>query len=574
MRRLSVSARLMLLILVAALPVMALYVWSALDRRAEALATAEDQLLRSARLLAAQQNQFFQGTRSVLNTMLLAAEAVGVPSDSCNALLRSIASRDPNYLTVSIAATDGTVLCSSSAEAMSVNIADRSDFEAALSTGTFVIGLRQVDRVTSRPMIPLTLPLRDGGAGEITLIGTVSFDVDGLHQTLALSRLPAGGIAVIFNQERAILARLPLGVTIEDAVLAPVRPEIAQESGGAGLVRAEPPDGEASLWAVAGLLPEQGLYVAIGVPVSTIVAGAESGLRRGIGILILVLALAALSAWLIGEGAINRPLDRLGAAAAALRKGDLKARAHLPQGAPELRRLAHSFNDMAASIERNDQELQQRNARLNQLIDDKEMLVREMNHRIKNSLQLVSSMVGLQLGNVSDASARSSLIAAQTRVATIAKVHERLYAGARLDRVDVALFLSELCRDLAQTLGVDDRGGALVVKSIDVSLPPDKAIPLGLITTELVTNAVKHGRNDGPPRTEVLLFRTEKPGELCLSIEDDGPGLPPDFNAQSGLGLKVIRALAAQLGGELELERLSRGTRFFVRFSMDGTAQK
>lgn len=564
----------MLLILVAALPVMALYVWSALDQRQETLATAEDQLLRSARLLAAQQNQFFEGTRSVLSTMLLAAEAVGVPSDACNALLRSIGAREPNYLTVRIAAPDGNVLCSSSADTMGINIADRGYFQDAVATGAFVVGMPQMDDIAGRTIIPLALPLRGGSAGEVGLVGMVGFDYDGLMQTLALSRLPAGGIAVIFNRDRAIIARLPQGVTIADAMLAPVRPEVAQESGGAGLVRGEPENGEGNLWAVSQLLPEQGLYVAIGVPVSTIVAGAESGLRRGIGILLLVLALAALSAWLVGQVTINGPLDRLGAAAAALRNGDLKTRAHLPTGAPELRRLAHSFNDMAASIEHNDQELQQRNAKLNQLIDDKEMLVREMNHRIKNSLQLVSSMVGLQLGNVSDPAARSSLVTAQARVATIAKVHERLYAGARLDRVDVALFLSELCRDLAQTLGVNDHGGAVVVSSVDVSLPPDKAIPLGLITTELVTNAVKHGHNDGPSRTEVTLSPTGSADELCLSISDNGPGLPADVESHTGLGLRVIRALAAQLGGELEFERLPSGTRFFVRFLLDGAEER
>src|SRR5690606_24469977 len=136
------------------------------------------------------------------------------------------------------------------------------------------------------------------------------------------------------------------------------------------------------------------------------------------------------------EGTIRRPLRRLVHAAGSMRRGNFAVRIPDGQSAPELRHLAEAFNEMAGTIERDSAELQQRNDRLNQLIGEKDMLVREMNHRIKNSLQLVSSMVSLQLATVGDPDARASLSAAQGRVAAVAKVHERLYAGQRLDSVE------------------------------------------------------------------------------------------------------------------------------------------
>lgn len=567
LKKLTVSARLMLLILVAALPVFILYVWQALDQRQGMLDSAEDQLIRSARLMAAQQNQFFLRAHSVLSTMLIAAENIGPSEPACNGLLSTIASRDSTYLVLSVATPDGTIICSSAPEAVGLNLADRAYFSAAVGGGGFAVGAPQVGAVTGRPIIPLVEATRGGGS-DIAYIGIASLDVDALSETMALSRLPAGGVGVIFNAERAILARNPAGITIDEAILAPVRPEVATTSGGAGLVQGDPVNGNTNLWAVADLLPEQGLYVAVGVPVAEIIAGADRDLFRGIAILLVVFAIAGASAWFIGQGTIRRPLERLATAVSSLRRGDLSARFDAGNAAPELQALAQGFNAMAGSIEENDAELQQRNARLNQLIDDKEMLLREMNHRVKNSLQLVSSLVGLQLGNVTDPAARTGLANAQARVAAVAKVHERLYVGARLDRVDVAPYIQELCRDLSQTLGLEERGGAITVAVVDSDLPPDRVIPLGLITCELVTNAAKHGGEGSVGAIAVTLIRDGE--DLQLSVSDEGPGVPADFEAaaHSGLGMKVIRALANQLGGKLEIERLPVGSRFSVRFAV------
>lgn len=565
MKRLSVSARLLLLTGIAALPVLLLYVWSALDQRRDLLDTAGDQLLRSARLLAAQQDQYFLRAQNVMSTVLRAAEEISTAGPDCNALLAAIAHADSTFALLALATPDGDIVCSSIADAVGANVSSRSEVVEALATGKLAVGSPRHGEFSDRLILPLALPSRTGGGGT-TLVAIASLDLDGLSDTMAQSTLPAHGIGVIFNAGRSILARTPAGATIDQAVFAPVRAEIALQSGGAGLVRSEAVNGVSQIWAVADLLVEQGLFVAIGIPVPQLVESADRNLRRGIGILLGVIFLAAMAALLVGESTIRRPLKALAEAAGSLRSGNLSVRIADSASAPELRNLASAFNAMAGSIESDAAELQQRNEMLNQLIGEKDMLVREMNHRIKNSLQLVSSMVSLQLATVTDPDARASLSAAQGRVAAVAKVHERLYAGQRLDRVEVAPYLDDLAHDLGATLGLPAAGGSIAVCAIDEMLPPDKVIPLGLIACELVTNAVKHSPSGGAVNVRVTLERESD--RLRLVVSDDGAGLPQNFDptANAGLGMKVIRALAMQLGGALEIERPAHGTSFSVRF--------
>lgn len=565
MKRLGVSARLILLIGAAALPVSLLYVWSALDQRRDVLVAAEDQLLRSARLLAAQQGQYFLRAQNIMSTVLRVAEEISPADPDCNALLAAIADSDATFALLALATPDGNIVCSSLPDAVGVNASSSWRVLDAVATGTLAAGSPRRGEFSDRMILPIALPSRVGSGGS-TLVAIASLDLGGLSATMAQSTLPAAGIGVIFNSDRAILARMPASATVDQAVFAPVRAEIALQSGGAGLVRSEAVNGVSQIWAVAELFVEQDLFVAIGIPVPQLVEGADSNLRRGLGILLGVFVLAAIAALLVGEGTIRRPLKALADAAGSLRSGNLSVRIANGQSAPELRNLASAFNAMAGSIESDAAELQQRNEKLNQLIGEKDMLLREMNHRIKNSLQLVSSMVSLQLATVTDPDARASLGAAQGRVAAVAKVHERLYAGQRLDSVEVAPYLDDLAHDLGATLGLSAAGGSIAVHAVDEMLPPDKVIPLGLIACELVTNAVKHSPSGGEVNVRVTL---ERDGDwLRLAVSDDGAGLPQSFDptANAGLGMKVIRALAMQLGGALEIDRPAHGTSFSVRF--------
>jgi len=199
-----------------------------------------------------------------------------------------------------------------------------------------------------------------------------------------------------------------------------------------------------------------------------------------------------------------------------------------------------------------------------ELLRQQDLLMREMNHRIKNSLQMVANLVYMQSVDLNDPDARWRFQETANRVTTIARVHERLYRFSDVTAVDFGPYLRDLCHDLAGSLGLG--GTRLTVDAVGATLPPDTALPLGLIVNELVTNAAKYAYPTGalgPVR--VTLDRTEG-GRLRLSVSDEGVGLPPGFRpeASSGLGMRVLQALTAQLDADLRVAEGGRGTCFQV----------
>jgi len=206
-----------------------------------------------------------------------------------------------------------------------------------------------------------------------------------------------------------------------------------------------------------------------------------------------------------------------------------------------------------------------RSSALAAALREREVLLSEIHHRVKNNLQLVSSMLALQARGVG-VEARHALAEGQRRIDSIALVHEQLYGSRNLSAVNFARYTAALIPELCRASGVGERI-EVVLKLEDVELVPERAIPCGLLVSELVTNALKHAfPDDRRGRLQVELERLP-PSRLCLVVSDDGVGLQRDFPAPQGssLGLDLVQIFAKQLQAELVVER-SGGTRFRLIF--------
>ncbi|WP_207478857.1 PAS domain-containing sensor histidine kinase [Arenibaculum pallidiluteum] len=181
----------------------------------------------------------------------------------------------------------------------------------------------------------------------------------------------------------------------------------------------------------------------------------------------------------------------------------------------------------------------------------KEALIREVHHRVKNSLMMVVSLLRLQAQKVSDAELKRHFDEACSRVAIVARMHERLYRVEDVESVEFAEFLRDLCEEIAGSTGLADRV-ALEVEAEAKILPTDLALPLALVVNELVTNAIKHGFP--APRTGRIRvgFRSFAKG-WELQVVDDGIGIPDGFDASKTgtLGMRLISTLARQVGASL-----------------------
>lgn len=199
-------------------------------------------------------------------------------------------------------------------------------------------------------------------------------------------------------------------------------------------------------------------------------------------------------------------------------------------------------------------ELRASNARL-------EALLGEVNHRVANSLQLVSAMVRLQSSALADAAAREALEDTQRRIEAIAQVHRRLYTSQSVESVDMREYLSALVDELAETWSSDAAPRRLALAAEPVRLAADRAVSLGVIVTELVTNACKYAYPHGGGEVRVRLD-TQDDARFRLTVEDDGCGMGPDAQPKgTGLGTRLIRAMAQSLQAVLEYDATHRGVR-------------
>jgi two-component sensor histidine kinase len=218
--------------------------------------------------------------------------------------------------------------------------------------------------------------------------------------------------------------------------------------------------------------------------------------------------------------------------------------------------LQGAANILGMAIERQTQE-----RRLKIALEHQQVLVKEINHRAKNSLQLVSSMLNLQAG--ADPVVAERLQDASSRIAAISRAHDRLYRSPQIAKIDLSEYLIAVCGDLNE---VTPQCDVVCDAPATTFMSTDRAIRVALLVTELVTNSAKHAYPDGKSgRVWVSLARGN--GETArISVRDDGVGLPADFEMGrgSGLGMRLTMALAQQTDAKVRTNRLASGTEFVI----------
>jgi PAS domain S-box-containing protein len=211
--------------------------------------------------------------------------------------------------------------------------------------------------------------------------------------------------------------------------------------------------------------------------------------------------------------------------------------------------------------------LQISNTELGNTLKEREVLLQEIHHRVKNNLQVISSLINLQLRRIKDPATREVLQEGQARVSAISLIHEMLYQSNDFANVPFSEYARTLAAGVFNMVGVVPGCVSLELAIDDIPLAVDKAIPCGLILNELITNALKHGFPGGRHGTVRVELVKESSGKLRLSVEDDGLGLPAGFDIHQtrSLGLHLVGTLAEQLGAEFKILR-DRGTCFQITF--------
>ncbi len=351
----SLRERLLLLVLFASLPVLALIAHSAIEQRAAALAAAERSAQSLVVLATRGQAQLIADTRQMLVTLSqLPVVAPDAPAAACRDLLGAIHRSNTHYTNIGVAGLDGDIYCSAVDMPVTVNIGDRSYFRRAVESGGFGIGDYQVGRVTGISAMNFGYPLRNG-QGRIIGVVYAALSLSWLNNLAGSVDLPEGSTVTLIDSNGTIVARYPqpdswvgrtmTGTPLVDAVLA--------HQGERSMVL-EGLEGTMRLYSFAPLPAGAtgNIYVTVGIPESAVFDAVHREIARNLAVMMIVMLLALAAAWYGSKVLVIRPVHAITRAARRLANGEMSARTGVEYGADELGGLARDFDVMASTLQR------------------------------------------------------------------------------------------------------------------------------------------------------------------------------------------------------------------------------
>lgn len=491
-----------------------------------------------------------------------AAESVPMLADrnACGAYMARLVAAEPTLSFAGYIPVNGLMTCASNGRVH--DFSDSPGLADLRENPRPVITLNPNGPISGEAVVIFSHPVRDA-AGAV--VGFVS--VSAPHRRL--DRLPGMDEAPLalatFGADGRVLTAM-LGLETIDQRL-PVGYDLAELARQAPVVLTAPiANGTRKSFAVAPIIDGR-LYVLSSWPAERRVIE-TFGLPLPLWLFPVAMLLASLAvAWLAAEHQVLRPIRALSAAMVAFAQGRRTVSPPALTTAPaELRNAGEAFETMVDSVLHDEAEIAD-------ALHQKEVLLREVHHRVKNNLQLIASIMNIQMRKALSPEAKVMVKGLHDRVLSLATVHRELYQTSGLADVRADEMLGKIVA-LVMRMGAAPGTAPVVDMQLEgLRLTPDQAVPLSLILTEALTNVLKHARPDAdgrPARLRVQLTRTDA-GRARLSVAntmtDDGQGarLPPDVDS-TGMGGQLLAAFAMQLGGTLEVGPGAEGFMVAVDF--------
>ncbi len=601
----SLRGRLIILVLLAVLPALALVIYNAFEERDRGREEAREDALRVARMAARNHDQLLESTRQLLATLAQVKEVIHQDGEACRAIFTNVLGLHPVYANIGAIRMDGHVFASALTTTNSVDLSDRSYFQEATNRGGFALGIYQIGRITRKATLNAGYPVR-GTNGELNGVVYAALDLDWLQAVVTNANLPAGSSMTVIDRDRVTLVRYPEAEKYVGQRLAPSkrRRNPSEPRRPEGAAAAQSRDGTWRLYAytpLGGQIEREPPWITVGIPLSAAYAAANQALWRNVAGLAIVSALALAAAWYGGNFIFLRRIKALLVATDRLRRGDLKARTQIPHGRNELHQLAGAFDEMAATLEQRVIERQRAEAELKALNEDLERRVAERTAELKRSneeleqfasiashdlqepLRMVTNYLQLLQQRYQDKldTKGTEFIAFSVDGAGRMQrlIHDLLsYArvGIKADpfqAVDCSKAVNEALANLSVAIS---ESGAEVVSGPLPAVWGDPVL-LTQLFQNLVSNAIKF-RSDQPPRVQISASRRD--GKWVFSVRDNGMGIAPGnfdrvfiifqrLHARgkyqgSGIGLAVCKKIVERHGGRIWVEsEPGRGTTFY-----------
>lgn len=551
--RLTLAQRLFLLALIALLPGTLVLAYNEIELRRARLAELHVEAARNARLAASEVEQIFEGVRGILATIGVSQEVRSFDASACHAFLAEVATRLPQLDAIVVVDAAGELKCRSGTTATLTSYAGNSFFKEAVADRKFAVGQYVIGAVSGRPRLPVALPVA-GAGGSIERVIIASLDMAWLGARVRERGLDSGGAIAIADRNGILIAREPdperfVGTRIPDAYQPLVR---AAQPGTEEVVSQ---DGTRR---VLGYVPASvspiGLYVSTGAASGDAFDVIERSTRRSLVFLAIGAIATLLLAWWFGRTYITHKVMRVVRTTETWRNGDLSARTLMDGRDGEIEAIAQAFDLLA-------DELAARQRERDKADHQRELLLNELTHRVRNVLATVQSVAALSFRN---AQGPDAFRAFNSRLQALARSHE-LLTRKQWDSAEIG----EVVRDaIAPLRGDDDRRFA--VSGPPVHLSSAGTVSVSMMLHELCTNAVKYGAlSNESGRVSITWTAEARRDDIDFGLHWLEYGGPPVVApTRVGFGSRLIPALAQEMGGEVQISYLPEGVSCTIRLRL------
>ena len=493
--------------------------------------------------LAAARSAMTARARMESASVLLETLAPQVIGPQCAERLSEISHRLGGYENLVRFDRTGQVICSAAPVPADPTRA-ASDWFARLASGEPSLAVRAPDVFS--PSQPALLAAERVASSEGDFDGVVAavISLQSLRPTQSDPALPSGTEVALADAQGHLLTRT-------DPAAFPANPMLDLEkvkAQGSVIDYGADQRGDARVYSAAPLMGD--VFVVLSAPAEGWFSWAKLNPLSGVVFPLLAFLTALIAVMIVTERVVVRWLHYLQRIASIYARGRFTVRPVQAETAPpEIRDLAHSMATMAEAIETRDRSLLD-------TLAQKDALMREIHHRVRNNLQVISSLLSMQQRALTDPAAREAMFDTRQRINAMALIYRALYQGVDLKRVDIRQFLGDL---VAQLIVEQQEHGELIATELEADeliIDPDKLAPLALFAVEAISNAQKHALSH---RGGMLRVRFTVAGEeAVLAIADEGSGAEPEL-AGTGVGRALMMAFARQLRGRMELAANDHG---------------
>lgn len=557
--RLTLTQRLFALALIALLPGTLVLAYNEIELRHTRLADLHQDAARNAHLAASEVEQIFEGVRAVLAAIAVAPVVRSADTKACGSFLADVVGRVPQLSAITVVDGKGDLTCWSGEGLPSANFADRPYLKSAMESRKFTVGRYLIGRITEQPRLPVALPLA-GAGGTVDRVVIATLDLAWLGARIRERGLDTGDALAIADGDGVLIAREPnperfVGTRIPDAY----QPLVRAAAPGTQEVMSQ--DGTRR---VLGYVPASvspiGLYVSTGTASGDAFDVIEGSTRRSLVFLAIGALATLLLAWWFGRTYITHKVMRVVRTTETWRNGDLSARTLMDGRDGEIEAIAQAFDLLA-------DELAARQRERDKADHQRELLLNELTHRVRNVLATVQSVAALSFRN---AQGPDAFRAFNSRLQALARSHE-LLTRKQWDSAEIG----EVVRDaIAPLRGDDDR--RFSVSGPPVLLSSAGTVSVSMMLHELCTNAVKYGAlSNESGRVSITWTAETRRDDIDFALHWLEYGGPPVVApTRAGFGSRLIPALAQEMGGEVQISYLPEGVSCTIRLRLAKLAGK